>query len=157
MTSTRLLWVLLFLPLLALPKLFYDLASVYYGPKGTKVAATLELPTGGRFLVTQTGLGPEGYMVTFYACTVEGKWYEAPIANESKRWSDMELRFNAEEYSIEVLRGQHLGAEFMMDKGSLRRLGDFGAGRGPVAVVHAALFEDDYQGRLERLWREAQD
>lgn len=154
MKSFRFAWLLLLVPLLAVPGLCYDYALNFYGPEGTFVSARLELETGGRFMVQQDGMKIEGYAVTFFACTKQGRWYERMLGLETQRWRDVELEHDEAKESIQVYSRGVLAAEYFMKRNSLKVYGHLGAGRWTRRLDSYAWMDPDYENLLNRSWLE---
>ena len=75
-------------------------------PGSSGVVASLRLPDGSEYMVTQRcNWSAEPYTVAFYMRSPGGKWGWCYIDHEANRWRDVTMTYDADSDSITVLKG----------------------------------------------------
>lgn len=73
-------------------------AAVFYAivqPGGTGVVASIQLPDGSRYMVTQRcNWSAEPYTVSFYMCSPGGEWGWCYIDHQAIRWRNVAMRYD---------------------------------------------------------------
>lgn len=101
----------------------------FMGPGGSGVLASLQLPDGSRYMVTQQYTWtPEAYEVWFYMHSVDGPWGWCYIEHEAWRWVNVNMSYDSVTDTISITKSGKLMAKlnrkrnlFWIDNGSIRR------------------------------------
>jgi hypothetical protein len=86
-------------------------ATLFYAhvqPGGSGVLASLRLPDGSEYMVSQRcNWGPDPYTVDFYMRSSDGPWGWCYLDHEADRWRDVTMTHNEQSDTINITeRGQ---------------------------------------------------
>lgn len=100
-----------------------------FGPGGSGVLASLRLPDGSKYMVTQQYTwSPEPYEVWFYMRSAGQPWGWCYIDHEARRWASVKMSYDSAMDTISITEQGTPRAKlnrkrnlFWIDNGSIRR------------------------------------
>ena len=126
------LWKMIRTVLLAIGVAVMVLVAVFLydsGPGGSGVPASLRLPDGSEYLVTQNyNWSSEPYTVSFFMRSAGGPWGWCYIDHEASRWRNVAMTYDVAKDSIVITERGTLRARldrsrssFRIDNGDIKR------------------------------------